>query len=65
MGGIYPAQPVDVSGTSYRYGQVSMSDILIYDTVNATWRNATAGGLLPRPRMDHTLTLSSFIMTTL
>ncbi|KAI8148909.1 hypothetical protein BJV82DRAFT_590043 [Fennellomyces sp. T-0311] len=57
IGGIYPAQASDASGSSYYYGHIEMSDILTYDTVKSVWANVTASGLHPAPRMDHTLTL--------
>ena len=61
LGGIYPATPFDNTGTTYYYGHVNMSDILMYDTIQATWKtDVTTGSVLPAPRMDHTLTMSKY-----
>ncbi|KAI7859136.1 hypothetical protein BDC45DRAFT_496968 [Circinella umbellata] len=59
IGGIFPAVPFDNTGGSmYSYGHVEMSDILMYDTIQARWTtDKTTGTILPKPRMDHTLTM--------
>ncbi|KAI9499105.1 hypothetical protein BDB00DRAFT_795437 [Zychaea mexicana] len=56
VGGVYPAQAAE-QGSAYYYGHVPMNDILIYDTSSSTWSTRNATGLLPTPRMDHTLTM--------
>ncbi|KAI9275434.1 hypothetical protein BDA99DRAFT_495459 [Phascolomyces articulosus] len=57
VGGIYPSRPMDASGASYYYSHVNMTDILVYDTIQASWSTrTTSGSIIPTPRMDHTLT---------
>ncbi|KAI8148820.1 hypothetical protein BJV82DRAFT_589779 [Fennellomyces sp. T-0311] len=56
VGGIYPSRTIN-GGITYIYGNISMTDILTYDTINGTWTTVTTSGLIPAPRMDHSLTL--------
>ncbi|KAI8148907.1 hypothetical protein BJV82DRAFT_590036 [Fennellomyces sp. T-0311] len=56
VGGIYALLNETASLLSLTH--VEMSDILTYDTVNSRWGNASAGGVIGSPRMDHSLTLN-------
>ena len=58
VGGYYPT-------TTYlnaTYNLVNMSHIQIYDTINAAWGMVEAGGLEPSGRIDHTFTMSTYII---
>lgn len=59
VGGFYAA-----SSTGFPFfslANVNMNHIRTYNTISAVWGNIEANGPEPRGRVDHTLTMSTYI----